>query len=103
MEEIIPLPSVIAVGRPAQEIEKDPEQTRHRVPRLLNYSDIRGPGVSTRANTDCSCSICEIGGLGVNEEKEHNKSISNPLGRPAAEKMETDATPNLNISFKICE
>ena len=22
------------------EIEKDPEQTRHRVPRLLNYSDI---------------------------------------------------------------
>ena len=90
------------------ELEKDPEQTRRRIPGKLDYSTIRGPGVSTRAKTDagCSCSICSIGGLGVNDEKAHNKEISNPLGRPAGEveKMETDdATANLNISIKTCE
>ena len=90
------------------ELEKDPEQTRRRIPGKLDYSTIRGPGVSTRAKTDagCSCSICSIGGLGVNDEKKWNSQISNPLGRPAGEveKMETDdATPNLNISIKTCE
>ena len=40
----------------------------------------------------------------MNEERKHNKDISNPLGRPAGEveMMETDATPNLNISITIC-
>ena len=90
------------------EIDKDPEQTRHRIPGKLDYSTIRGPGVSTRAKTDagCSCSFCSIGGLGVNDEKKWNSQISNPLGRPAGEveKMETDdATANLNISIKTCE
>ena len=66
------------------EMEKNPEQTRNKVPGLLDYSAIKPPG----ANTDCSCSICEIGGLRVNEEKKHNKKISNPLGRPAREKKE---------------
>ena len=84
--------------------EEDPKKkTCDKVPNLLNYSEIRAPGVSTRANTDCSCSFCELGGLRVNEEKKHNKAISNPVGRPAAEKMETDATPNLNISLKTCQ
>ena len=87
-------------------MKTDPEQSRHRIPGDLDYSAIRPPGVSTRAKTGtgCTCSFCLIGGLGVNEEKIHNNSISNPLGRPAGEveNMETDATPNLNISIKTC-
>ena len=84
------------------ETEKDPEQTRHRVPDFLDYSAIRPPGPSTRANKDagCKCTFCAIGGLGMREEREHNSQISNPLGRPATagevEMMETD------ISIKIC-
>ena len=42
----------------------------------------------------------------MREEREHNRQISNPLGRPAGEveMMETDndSTPNLNISIKTC-
>ena len=87
-----------------REVEKDPDQTRHRVPNLLDYSAIRPPGVSTRANVDCSCNFCDIGRLSVNDEKKHNKPISNPIGRPAGEveQMETDATPNLKNSIKTC-
>ena len=88
-----------------REMEDKPEQTRHRVPNLLDYSAIRPPRVATRGNTDCSCSFCSIGCLSVRDEKEHNKEISNPVGRPAGEvkKKETDATPNLNISIKTCQ
>ena len=43
----------------------------------------------------------------MREEREHNRQISNPLGRPAGEveMMETDndSTPNLNISIKTCD
>ena len=86
------------------EMEDKPEQTRHRVPNLLDYSAVRPPGVTTRANTECSCTFCAIGGLGQRDEKEHNRQISNPVGRPAGEvKKKTDATPNLNISIKTCE
>ena len=88
-------------------VKKNPEQSRHRIPGdLIDYSTIRPPGVTTRSSgADCSCSFCSIGGLGVNDEKRHNKAISNPLGRPAGEveMMEIDdATPNLNISVKTC-
>ena len=91
--------------RACKEMEDKPEQTRHRVPNLLDYSAIRPPRVTTRGNTDCSCSFCSIGCLSVRDEKEHNKEISNPVGRPAGEvkKKETDATPNLNISIKTCQ
>ena len=88
------------------EMEKEPEQTRHRVPKLLDYSAIRPPGVATRGNTVCSCTFCALGGLSVRDEKQHNKQISNPLGRPAGEvekETDVDATPNLNISIKTCE
>ena len=87
----------------------DPKQTRHRVPEFLDYSAIRPPGPSTRASKDtgCKCTFCVIGGLGMREEREHNRQISNPLGRPAGEveMMETDndSTPNLNISIKTCD
>ena len=86
------------------EMEKKPEQTRHRVPNLLDYSAIKPPGVTTRGNSDCSCSFCDLGSLSVRDEKQHNKQISNPVGRPAGEvEKETDATPNLNISIKTCD
>ena len=86
-------------------MEEEPEQTRHRVPSLLDFSAIRPPRVATRGSTDCSCSFCAIGGLSVRDEKEHNNQISNPIGRPAGEvkKRKTDATPNLNISIKTCD
>ena len=42
----------------------------------------------------------------MREEREHNRQISNPLGRPAGEvemmRTDHDATPNLNISIKTC-
>ena len=87
-------------------MEEEPEQTRHRVPNLFNYSAIIPPRVATRGNTVCSCTFCSIGGLGVRDEKKHNKPISNSLGRPAGEvenETDVDATPNLNISIKTCE
>ena len=93
-----------ACSAKAKKKDGEPDQTRHRVPSLLDYSAIRPPGVPTRSKPDCTCSFCEIGALGVNEEKKHNNEISNPLGRPAGEEMmETDATLNLNISIKICQ
>ena len=85
--------------------EKDPKkETYDKVPSLLDYSAIKPPGVTTRGNSDCSCSFCAIGGLRSQDEKKHNKQISNPVGRPAGEvEKETDATPNLNISIKSCD
>ena len=85
--------------------EKDPKkETYDKVPSLLDYSAIKPPGVTTRGNSDCSCSFCAIGGLRSQDEKKHNKQISNPVGRPAGEvEKETDATPNLNISIKTCD
>ena len=46
-------PTVIcdSCRKACREIEKDSEQTRHRVPNLLDYSTIRGPGVSQRTRS----------------------------------------------------
>ena len=94
-----------ACSAKAEKKDGEPDQTRNRVPNLKDYSTIRPPGVPTRSKPDCNCSFCEIGALGVNEERKHNKENSNRLGRPAGEvkKKETDATPNLNISIKTCQ
>ena len=98
--EVHPTTIFDSCRKACREIEKDSEQTHHRISNFLNYSTIRGPGVSTRANTDCSCTFCELGGLHMSEAKKHNQAIINPISRLA---VETDATLNLIISIKICQ
>ena len=87
----------------SREMEKDPKQTRNRVPGLLDYSTLKPPGVITSENPDCGCSICSIGRLSMIEEKKHNKKISNPIGRPAAgqvKKMQTVQFNSISNSAK---
>ena len=57
-----------------REMEDKPEQTRHRVPNLLDYSAIRPPRVATRGNTDCSCSFCSTKGYMDSRSLEGNQT-----------------------------
>ena len=52
-----------ACSAKAKKKDGEPDQTRHRVPSLLDYSAIRPPGVPTRSKPDCMRSFCEIGAL----------------------------------------